>query len=351
MLLLGVSHAFPAVETFCDGRQDGAQCYAALGGTVVLQLMTSASHRFRYQWVKSETLEILYLKKNVVVENKLESRSSFTPSNGTFRISNISRTDDAEYTFKVFDSDSGMQTEKRKLKMSIQAPVSSPLLASECLSQGEVRVSCSSEEGDSPQYSWTLDGHTLMDSQLLSANEDNKEITLKPGVSGQLVCSVNNHVSSAAANKMISQCAGVIFINCTLTNGTHISQWLLENDTHECITTPATTTTTAEPTEISTLGYIPIIAGCLAAMVVVLLVVLGVYYTQIKKKKKQIPVTEDEQDVTYADVRVVQRQVRQRVEKDNVEVEYGQIKVSGGRRPNVQPAEDDCVYAKVCVRR
>ncbi|XP_029917840.1 hepatocyte cell adhesion molecule-like isoform X6 [Myripristis murdjan] len=203
----------------------------------------------------------------------------------------------------VFDS--GTETKRQKLKLSIQAPVSSPLLASECLSQGELRVSCSSEEGDSPQYSWTLDGHTLMDSQLLSANEDNKEITLKPGVSGQLVCSVNNNVSSAAANKMISWCA----------------------------------------------GYIPIIAGCLAAMVVVLLVVLGVYYTQIKKKKKQIPVTEDEQDVTYADVRVVQRQVRQRVEKDNVEVEYGQIKVSGGRRPNVQPAEDDCVYAKVCVRR
>ncbi|XP_029917838.1 uncharacterized protein LOC115366495 isoform X4 [Myripristis murdjan] len=279
----------------------------------------------------------------------------------------------------VFDS--GTETKRQKLKLSIQAPVSSPLLASECLSQGELRVSCSSEEGDSPQYSWTLDGHTLMDSQLLSANEDNKEITLKPGVSGQLVCSVNNNVSSAAANKMISWCAGVIFIDCTLTNGTHISQWLLENDTHDCITTPATTT--AEPTEISTLGkepgtvvsfrpsthalpsnqtltdtdgpsfirYIPIIAGCLAAMVVVLLVVLGVYYTQIKKKKKQIPVTEDEQDVTYADVRVVQRQVRQRVEKDNVEVEYGQIKVSGGRRPNVQPAEDDCVYAKVCVRR
>ncbi|XP_029917467.1 uncharacterized protein LOC115366250 [Myripristis murdjan] len=180
-------------------------------------------------------------------------------------------TDDAEYTLKVFDP-VGEETEKRKLKLSIQAqtesgavsgwahgktqtvtwaPVSSPLLASECLSQGEVRVSCSSEEGDSPQYSWTLDGHTLMDSQLLSANEDNTEITLKPGVSGQLVCSVNNHVSSAAANKMMSQCAGVIFIDCILTNGTHISQWLLETDKPECIMT----TTAAEPPESSTLAF------------------------------------------------------------------------------------------------
>ncbi|XP_029917837.1 hepatocyte cell adhesion molecule-like isoform X3 [Myripristis murdjan] len=273
MLLLGVSHA---VETFCDGRQDGAQCYAALGGTVVLQLMTSASHRFRYQWVKSETLEILYLKKNVVVENKLESRSSFTPSNGTFRISNISRTDDAEYTFKVFDSDSGMQTEKRKLKMSIQAPVSSPLLASECLSQGEVRVSCSSEEGDSPQYSWTLDGHTLMDSQLLSANEDNKEITLKPGVSGQLVCSVNNHVSSAAANKMISQCAGT--------------------------------------------GIILRIAASLAVMLFLLVLVVRVHCAPTTKTNKKGQDSEDDQDVNYINIRMADLQGRQRAHVGDEEI-------------------------------
>ncbi|KAK2904100.1 hypothetical protein Q8A73_010757 [Channa argus] len=84
------------------------------------------------------------------------------------------------------------------------APVSSVLLVSECLSQGEMRVSCSSEGGDSTQYSWTLDGHTLTDAELLSGNNETNSITLKQQVSGNLVCSVRNHV--------ISDC-GFIFIN------------------------------------------------------------------------------------------------------------------------------------------
>ena len=32
-----------------------------------------------------------------------------------------------------------------------------------CLSLGEIRVFCSSEGGDSPRYSWTLDGWTHTD--------------------------------------------------------------------------------------------------------------------------------------------------------------------------------------------
>ncbi|XP_027136657.1 uncharacterized protein LOC104927053 isoform X4 [Larimichthys crocea] len=228
------------VETYCDGRQDGAQCYGALGGTVVLQLMDSASEISRYQLFKNKT-SILSGIKNKIVSNLIADRSSFTPSNGTFRIHDLSWTDGGEYTLTIFDSN-GHRSEQRTLQLIIQAPVSSVLLVSECLSQGEMRVSCSSEGGDSPQYSWTLDGHTLTDTQLLSGNNETNNITLKQDVSGQLTCSVKNHVSTVSETKTISTC-GFIFIDCTCNNGMHISQWVFEaNNTLKPTTTSITAT-------------------------------------------------------------------------------------------------------------
>ncbi|XP_044219479.1 uncharacterized protein LOC122990271 isoform X1 [Thunnus albacares] len=383
VMLLGVSHG---VETYCDGRQNGAQCYGALGGTVVLQLMDSASEIFKYQWLKNKTTIILNGRKDKIVSNLMEDRSIFTPSNGTFRINNLIRTDGAEYTLKTFDSkghDSGQWT----LQLSIQAPVSSVLLDSECLSQGEMRVSCSSEGADSPQYSWTLDGHTLTDTQLLSGNNETNNITLKQNVSGRLVCSVRNHVSSVSKEKKIFTC-GFIFINCTLLNGTNISQWVFSANNTLCID-PTTTPTMIADTTASTLGketgiivsikpsnqtvtnssnddpwYI-YITGVLSALVILLMVGVAVVCSQ-RKKQNTKPKEEDDQELTYADVNIVQRPGRQmhqkaemEVEYDQVkfsgrpqqttemEVEYGQVKFSGRPRKTVQPKEDECVYAKV----
>ncbi|XP_040903808.1 T-cell surface antigen CD2-like isoform X2 [Toxotes jaculatrix] len=201
LLLLGVSHG---VETSCDGRQNGTQCYGALGGTVVLQLMDNASGIFQYQWKHNKT-HILIWKENKLVYNQIENRSIFTPSNGTFRINNLSRTDSGEYKLEIHDS-AGRISEQRTLQLSIQAPVSSVRLVSECLSPGKIRVSCSPEGGDSPQYSWTLNGHTLTDAELLSGNNETNSITLKPNISGRLNCSVRNHVSSVSSAEEISTC-------------------------------------------------------------------------------------------------------------------------------------------------
>lgn len=91
------------------------------------------------------------------------------------------------------------------------APVSSPQLSSECLSHGEMRVSCSSE-GDGPQYSWTLDGQTLRDTEASPGDETNT-ITLKKGLSGDLTCTVRNHISSDTVSKRISHCPGNLLFN------------------------------------------------------------------------------------------------------------------------------------------
>ncbi|XP_049898212.1 uncharacterized protein LOC126388896 isoform X4 [Epinephelus moara] len=328
------------VETSCDGRQNGAQCYGALGGTVVLRLMDSASERSGYKW-STKTTTILSVRKNLIVSNVIENRSSFTPSDGTFRISNLSWNDSSEYKLTIYDSN-GQKSEERTLQLTIQAPVSSVLLVSECLSQGEMRVSCSSEGGDSLQYSWTLNGHTLTDAELLSGNTETTNITLKQHVSGQLVCSVRNNVNSVSKEITISDC-GFIFINCILPNATHISQWVFAANNTLCIeptTAPTTTTKT------STVDNLPVMAGVLSALVLLLLIGVAVICSQ-RKKKNSKPKEEDDQELTYADVRIVQRQGMQMQQRQETQVEYGEVKFSERPRQPVEPAGDDCMYAKV----
>ncbi|XP_073342413.1 uncharacterized protein [Pagrus major] len=362
LMLLRVSHG---VETYCDGRINGAQCYGALGGTVVLRLMDSTSEIHIYQWVKNKTV-ILSGRKNHILSNQIENRSSFTPSNGTFRINNLSRTDGGEYALQSFNS-TGQQLDPLILQLNIQAPVSSVLLVSECLSQGEMRVSCSSEGGDSPQYSWTLDGHTLTDTQLLSGNKDSNNITLRQDVSGQLVCSVSNHVSSVSKEETISTC-GFIFINCFY-NGTHISQWVPEANNTMCIestTAPTPTTEGKEPgitvsnkpstNNTSTGQTLPphikaehwyMMAGVLVVLVILLVVGVAIVCAHKKRQNNKPKEEDDEQELTYADVRIVQRQGRRVQQRAEAGVEYGEVKFSERPRQVAQPAGDDCVYAMV----
>ncbi|XP_044210458.1 hepatocyte cell adhesion molecule-like [Thunnus albacares] len=276
VMLLGVSHG---IETHCDGRQNETQCYGALGGTVVLQLMDNASEIFRYLWYKNKNLKIVDGRKDKIVSNEMKDRSVFTPSNGTFRINNLSRTDGAEYTLETFKPN-GHVSEQRTLQLSIQAPVSSVLLDSECLSQGEMRVSCSSEGGDSPQYSWTLDGHTLTDAQLLSGNNETNNITLKQDVSGLLVCSVRNHVSNVSKGEKISTC-GFIFINCTLPDGTNISQWVFSANN----TTPTMIMIT--DTMASNVDNSLLVSVLRAVVALSLLGGIAIYFAWKKKKYKK----------------------------------------------------------------
>ncbi|XP_013133003.1 uncharacterized protein LOC102076834 isoform X1 [Oreochromis niloticus] len=368
LLMFGVCHG---VETYCDGRQDGAQCYGALGGTVDIQLMDSTSEIPRIQLLKN-SLVILFVRNNKVISNTIKHRSLLFPSNGTFKINNLSRNDSGNYSFITFNSD-GKASDEQTLHLFVQAPVSSALLVSECLSQGEMRVSCSSEGGDSPQYSWTLDGRTLTDAELLSVNNESNIITLRQHVSGRLVCSVRNSVSSVSKEERISTC-GFILINCTSINGTQISGWVYEaNNTlcNEPTTEPMTTQTavgkrngivSVKPStnirpvnqnDISAdpwyIRHLPLIGGVLSALVFFIVVGVAVICAQRKKQNnKPTKQKEDDQEVTYADVRVMKQQGK-RVEQTaqaEAEVEYGQVKFS--KRPrHTELRGDDCMYAKV----
>ncbi|KAI4819312.1 hypothetical protein KUCAC02_004565 [Chaenocephalus aceratus] len=337
VLILGVSHG---LETHCDGRQDGAQCFGPLGGTVVLKLIDRALETERYQLYKSSNKSTIILNviNNKIVTNAIKSRSLFNLVDGTFSVNNLSRNDSDEYPFEI--SDGIKIKEKRALRLTIQAPVSSVLLASECLSQGEKRVSCSSGGGNSLQYSWTLDGRSLTDTELLSVNTETNSITLKQHVSGIVACSVRNNVSEVSKGEEIANC-GFKFINCT-SNGTQISQWVLAANNTLCVE-PTTTSPTTIP-ETSTAGNWPIMAGVLSALVLLLVVGVAVVCAQRKKTSNQ---PTDEQELTYAVVKIKQRSGRQLQQRAEPDVEYGQVKFSERPPPTADPTGEECVYAKV----
>ncbi|XP_055744966.1 T-cell surface antigen CD2-like isoform X2 [Salvelinus fontinalis] len=210
-LLVISARLYHGLETSCDAREDGSQCYGALGGTVYLQLVTDAT-RYELSFWKGSTgakTEILKMKKDkLVIRNPLIiDRVHFFINNGTLRINNIRRNDSGEYLLETFSSNGRMWT--REIQLFIKAPVSSPQLSSECLSHGEVRVSCYSE-GDGPQYSWTLDGQTLRDTETFPGDETNT-ITLKKGLSGDLTCTIRNNISSDTVSRRISHCPGTGF--------------------------------------------------------------------------------------------------------------------------------------------
>ncbi|XP_047440949.1 T-cell surface antigen CD2 [Mugil cephalus] len=192
LMILGVSHGG---ETYCDGRQNGTQCYGALGGTVVIRLMDNALEIFRYD-VKRGSSVIFRWRNKTVVTNEIKDRSVFSPSDGTFRINDLSRNDSGQYDLIIFNSN-GTKLSEQTLQLFIEA--------------------------------------------------DN----------------------------------------------------------------------------------LPLIAGVLSALVIVLVVVLSVIWALKKKQRNNKPKEErNDQELTYADVSIVQQQRKQTEQRTNPEVEYDQVKFS-----------------------
>uniref|UniRef100_A0A669F493 Immunoglobulin V-set domain-containing protein n=1 Tax=Oreochromis niloticus TaxID=8128 RepID=A0A669F493_ORENI len=102
-----------------SAKLDGAQCYGALGGTVDIQLMDSTSEIPRYHLLKDSLKILLSVRDNTVLYNTIAHRSLLFPSNGTFRINNLSRNDSGDYTLETFDSN-GRSSGVRTLKLFIQ---------------------------------------------------------------------------------------------------------------------------------------------------------------------------------------------------------------------------------------
>ncbi|XP_037833523.1 uncharacterized protein LOC108242398 isoform X3 [Kryptolebias marmoratus] len=311
--------------------------------------MNEASEIHRFSWRKNDTI-ILQVKNNLIITNSFDIRYLFIPSNGTFRINNLSRTDSGEYKLEIFDSN-GKKTGIRTLQLFVEAPVSSVQLVPQCLSQGQMKVSCSSEEGDSPQYSWTLDGHTLTDSELLSGNNETNIIVLRQNISGRLSCSVRNHVSNESKDTQISTC-GFILINCT-SNGTYILKWVFKENNTLCV--EPTVSAVGKETALNELPHQTeqwsVMAGVPSALVLFVIVLFAI---ACGRRKQTYRVRENDHEPIYADIGIVQQQERQeeqsvKEEEPDVEVEYRQVKVSKPPCQSISAVED--LYAKICKDR
>ncbi|XP_014887024.1 uncharacterized protein LOC106946869 isoform X2 [Poecilia latipinna] len=347
-----------AVKTSCDGRKNGTQCFGVLGGAVDVQLMDDVSEISRFTWKRNNSV-ILFWRNNKVVTSK-DDRIPFFPSNGSVRINDLRRNDSDEYKLDMFD-ENGKETGRRTLQLLVKAPVSSVQLSHDCLSQGQMKVSCVSQ-GDSPQYSWTLDGHTLTDSELFSRNTETNIIVLRQNISGHLVCSVRNQVSNSSKEMNLAGCG---FINCT-SNGTQIAKWVYKENNTLCVeptTVPPTTkyTSVGKKTQSNTsasspndnghpwyIRLLPVMGGVLAALVIVLIASIAFICVHKKKKNTKVEKEDDDQEMTYADVRIVKKQGRRVEKSEEADVEYGQVKFS--KKPRISqtnPTVDDTVYAQV----
>ncbi|KAJ3587807.1 hypothetical protein NHX12_011403 [Muraenolepis orangiensis] len=208
VFLVGVTDG---VKVFCNatrahGDVNVTQCFGPLGGAVEVQLVTPFLQGYKVTLKKNENfLFSRDSERTIQVENY-----SFDLSTGIFTVKDIKRTDDAEYYIEIHN-DNGRLIAVGICSLSVQAPVSSPLLSLECLASGEQRVSCSAE-GDALRYGWSLDGNPLVDTHLLSGSGATSHMTLKLGLSGVIKCSVSNDVSISTASTTVCVCIERIHI-------------------------------------------------------------------------------------------------------------------------------------------
>lgn len=94
---------FAGVETHCDSRQDRAQCFGVLGGSIDIQLMNGTSEIHKYKYLKN-SLVLLYVSDKQVQANTIGHRPLIFHVNGTFRINNLSSNDSGIYTLQTFDA-------------------------------------------------------------------------------------------------------------------------------------------------------------------------------------------------------------------------------------------------------
>lgn len=106
------------MKTYCDGRQNGTQCYGPLGATVVLHLMDSLLEIPKYEW-RRQCSTIFKGRTNTIFPHPLQSRYLLMPSNGTFTIKNLMKADSGKYTLETFNSD-GQKTGQHTLQLTVQ---------------------------------------------------------------------------------------------------------------------------------------------------------------------------------------------------------------------------------------
>ncbi|PWA19440.1 hypothetical protein CCH79_00017183 [Gambusia affinis] len=192
------------VESSCNARKKNVRCFGALGGTVNLRIMDKASQLTKFIWAKKRSELFRWITHKIVARTK-DNRFSFFPNNGTVRITNLRKHDSGEYRLVMFKK-GRKHKGTRKLKLFIEAPVSSVRLVSKCTSSGKQRVICFPKAGDNHSCKWTMNKKPLKKTKTFSGNGASCTILLKPKTKGRLVCSIKNHISHSFKEMKITTC-------------------------------------------------------------------------------------------------------------------------------------------------
>ncbi|XP_076143269.1 uncharacterized protein LOC143125567 isoform X2 [Alosa pseudoharengus] len=259
------------LDSMCDATQDAA-CYGALRGPVYLQLMRNTTgHQLSLRYNDIAVFKFRNSKSLFYEEFYTPSvlqRWQFVPDNGTMIINPAERRDAGTYRVLITEEATGRGVE-HTVQLTIEAPVSDVDLSISCSANGEWSVRCSSN-GDSPQFSWSLDGRPLGEADA-DLSSDNQTLLLRGDVTGQLTCSVRNHVSSTHTTRLMELCSGA---------STTVS------------VTPANHTLPSAHTECPVSGGIsPVfISVWLAEIIILTSLLVGGYYLYIRNRTSHTPV-------------------------------------------------------------
>ncbi|KAG5270233.1 hypothetical protein AALO_G00190250 [Alosa alosa] len=192
----------------CDATQDAA-CYGALGGPVYLQLMDTRGHDLSLHYNNTAVFKFRRSKSKFFLEFNTTSvlqRWRFVPDNRTMIINPAERRDAGTYRVQITESTG--RGVKHTVQLTIEAPVSDVHLSITCSAYGDNggrRAMCSSN-GDSPQYSWSLDGRHLNETSTNQCTETLAKTDLTNSTSAETPESdlTNNkaHVSNVSDNNI-----------------------------------------------------------------------------------------------------------------------------------------------------
>ncbi|XP_062380793.1 uncharacterized protein LOC134068976 [Sardina pilchardus] len=175
--------------------------YGILGQS--LNLMFTPTTARDVEFYKGSNL--IYRMFNLTIthcEHSIEKRWKFDIVNGKISIKVTNRHDTGTYQI----TPSGGKSEK--IEVIIQAALSPPTLTPLC-HRGERRVVCSTK-GDSPQYSWSLDGVPIAASISTDGTTDDQILFLRGDTVGDLTCAVTNSVSRKETSApLVEPCAGL----------------------------------------------------------------------------------------------------------------------------------------------
>ncbi|XP_051505343.1 uncharacterized protein LOC127412760 isoform X5 [Myxocyprinus asiaticus] len=306
------------VEMFCRFNQTDP-CYTALGHKLYLQMVLD-THNVVLEFKKgtdSEADPVFTVKKDKLREGikyeSFRSRSEFIFNNGTLIINSVIRSDSGTYRLEIYNS-VGEQTYTNNLQVIVEAPIGSVKVSINCSSSGEKRVSCSSE-GDQLIFNWTLNGQKLEDG--------NNTIHLDEETSGNITCTVKNHVSHGQNTTSVNRCPGT---------------------TTATVTSHLTSTVTSST---QTSGHVSPVTLIIFGSTTLIFILLIITVCNIYKKKKQLKPTA-ESDVEYA---VVSCHMTKRKKMNEEEVQYGEVTftptVSNSQQEDKE--QEDYVYSEVLI--